>query len=81
LTATDSSHIDHFLDAFLISKARRFDIKRRKYIGSPFKFYFTDLGIRNAKYNFRQQEENSLRGAGSPVNQNIHDPANRSKNG
>ena len=44
----------------MLSKSSRYEIKGRKYIGSPFKFYFTDVGIRNAKLNFRQQEENHI---------------------
>ena len=45
---TISKHIDHLTDAFLISKASRYDIKGRKYIGANLKYYFTDLGLRNA---------------------------------
>lgn len=44
-------------DAFLVRRAKRYDIKGRRYIGTPFKFYFTDLGLRNARMNFRQFEE------------------------
>ena len=53
---TISNHIDDLADAFLISKASRYDIKGRKYIGANLKYYFTDLGLRNARLNFRQQE-------------------------
>ena len=53
---TISAHIDHLADAFLISKASRYDIKGRKYIGANLKYYFTDMGLRNARLNFRQQE-------------------------
>ena len=53
---TISNHIDHLADAFLISKASRYDVKGRKYIGANLKYYFTDLGLRNARLNFRQQE-------------------------
>lgn len=53
---TISAHIDHLAEAFLISKACRYDIKGRKYIGANLKYYFTDLGLRNARLNFRQQE-------------------------
>lgn len=53
---TISNHIDYLADAFLISKATRYDIKGRKYIGANLKYYFTDLGLRNARLNFRQQE-------------------------
>lgn len=53
---TVSKHIDHLEDAFLISKASRYDVKGRKYISANLKYYFTDLGLRNARLNFRQQE-------------------------
>lgn len=53
---TVSHHIDCLVDAFLISKASRYDIKGRRYIGANLKYYFTDLGLRNARLNFRQQE-------------------------
>lgn len=55
-TRTVSNHIDLLAEAFLISKANRYDIKGRKYIGANLKYYFTDLGLRNARLNFRQQE-------------------------
>lgn len=45
---TISQHIDFLADAFLIEKAQRYDIKGRKYIGANLKYYFTDLGLRNA---------------------------------
>lgn len=53
---TISSHIDHLAESFLISKASRYDVKGRKYIGANLKYYFTDIGLRNARLNFRQQE-------------------------
>ncbi len=53
-------YIGYLLDAFFINKAERYDIKGRKYIASPFKYYFTDIGLRNARLNFRQQEENHI---------------------
>jgi len=53
---TISHHIDCLAEVFLISKANRYDIKGRKYIGANLKYYFTDLGLRNARLNFRQQE-------------------------
>lgn len=53
---TIAKHIDHLAQAFLISKASRYDIKGRKYIGANLKYYFTDMGLRNARLNFRQQE-------------------------
>ncbi|MCD7709494.1 MAG: ATP-binding protein [Clostridiales bacterium] len=57
---TVASYINYLQDAFFISKAQRYDIKGRKYIASPFKYYFTDVGLRNAQLNFRQQEENHI---------------------
>ena len=57
---TISAHIDYLEDAFLISKANRYDIKGRKYIGTNLKYYFTDVGLRNARLNFRQQEPTHL---------------------
>lgn len=53
---TISTYIDYLCDAFIISKAQRYDIKGKKYIGSPFKYYFEDIGLRNARLNFRQIE-------------------------
>ena len=53
---TISSYIDYLIDAFIISKAKRYDIRGKKYIGSPFKYYFEDIGLRNARLNFRQIE-------------------------
>lgn len=53
---TISRHIDWLAEAFLISKANRYDIKGRKYISANLKYYFTDIGIRNARLNFRQLE-------------------------
>ena len=53
---TISNHIDYLAEAFLISKAARYDIKGRKYVGANLKYYFSDVGLRNARLNFRQQE-------------------------
>lgn len=53
---TISNHIDYLTEAFLISKANRYDIKGRKYVGANLKYYFSDVGLRNARLNFRQQE-------------------------
>lgn len=53
---TISNHIDYLAEAFLISKASRYDIKGRKYVGANLKYYFSDIGLRNARLNFRQQE-------------------------
>ena len=57
---TISCHIDYLAEAFLISKGSRYDIKGRKYIGANLKYYFTDVGLRNARLNFRQQEPTHL---------------------
>lgn len=57
---TVTSYIDYLLDAFLINKVERYDIKGKKYISTPSKYYFTDIGLRNARINFRQLEENHL---------------------
>lgn len=53
---TISNHIDYLTEAFLISKANRYDIKGRKYVGANLKYYYSDIGLRNARLNFRQQE-------------------------
>lgn len=53
-------YLDYFLDAFLIYKAKRYDVKGRKYIGAPLKYYFSDIGLRNARLNFRQTEINHI---------------------
>ena len=53
---TISNHIDYLAEAFLISKAERYDIKGRKYVGANRKYYFSDIGLRNARLNFRQQD-------------------------
>lgn len=57
---TISKHIDYLAEAFLISKANRYDIKGRKYVSANLKYYFTDVGLRNARLNFRQQESTHL---------------------
>lgn len=57
---TISAHIDYLLESFLISKTIRYDIKGRKYIGANLKYYFSDIGLRNARLNFRQQEEGHI---------------------
>ncbi len=57
---TISLYIEYLVDAFFDNKAERYDIKGKKYIASPFKYYFTDVGLRNARLNFRQQEENHI---------------------
>lgn len=55
-----SRYLDYFVDAFMLSKVQRYDIKGRKYIGSPQKYYYSDIGLRNARLNFRQMEENHI---------------------
>ena len=57
---TVKNYLDYFEDSFLVSKAKRYDVKGKKYISTPVKFYFTDLGIRNARLNFRQYEETHI---------------------
>lgn len=57
---TISSYLDRFAEAFLIRKALQYDVKGRKYINTPVKYYFTDIGLRNAQLNFRQIEETHL---------------------
>ena len=57
---TISRYLDYFIDSFLLSQAKRYDVKGRKYIGSPMKYYYSDVGLRNARLNFRQQEENHI---------------------
>ena len=57
---TISNHIDYLAEAFLISKANRYDIKGRKYVGANLKYYFSDVGLRNARLNFRQQESTHI---------------------
>ena len=58
--ATIKKYIECFSDAFLLESCNRYDVKGRKYIGTPWKSYFSDLGIRNALLGFRQQEKTHL---------------------
>lgn len=58
--ATLKSYIDYCSDAFLIEEANRYDVKGKKYIGTPMKYYFSDLGLRNALLNFCQIEKTHL---------------------
>lgn len=55
---TVKNYLDYLCDAFVVDKAVRYDIKGRKYIDTPQKYYFSDVGLRNARINFRQIEEN-----------------------
>ena len=57
---TLKKYLDYLTDAFLVSKAVRYDVRGKKYIGSPAKYYFEDVGLRNAMLNFRQMEENHI---------------------
>lgn len=57
---TIGHYLDYFLDAFLIRKAIRYDVKGRKYIRTPAKYYYSDPGLRNARLGFRQLEETHL---------------------
>lgn len=54
------SYLDYLLDSFILEKVERYDVKGKKYITTPQKYYFADIGLRNARLNFRQQEENHL---------------------
>jgi len=53
---TISNYLDYFVDSFLINKVQRYDIKGKAYIESPYKYYFEDIGLRNVRINFRQNE-------------------------
>lgn len=57
---TVKDYIDYLCDSFLIEKSTRYDIKGKRYINSPYKYYFMDLGLRNARINFRQSEKSHL---------------------
>ena len=57
---TLTNYIEYLCDSFLIDKAIRYDIKGKKYIDTPSKYYFTDMGLRNARLNFRQIEETHI---------------------
>ena len=62
-TITDKTirnYLNYLEEAFLIEKSNRYDVKGKKYIDTPLKYYFTDIGIRNSLLNFRQQEENHI---------------------
>ena len=59
-SATVEKYLGYFEDAFIIRRAMRYDVKGRKYIKTPYKYYFADVGLRNARLSFRQQEENHI---------------------
>ena len=57
---TIKDYIDYLCDSFLVEKSTRYDIKGKRYINSPYKYYFMDLGLRNARINFRQYEKGHI---------------------
>lgn len=57
---TIKDYIEYLCDSFLVEKSTRYDVKGKKYINSPYKYYFMDLGLRNARLNFRQFEKTHL---------------------
>jgi predicted AAA+ superfamily ATPase len=87
---TIRSYIEYLKDAFIVSEANRYDVKGRKYIGTPLKYYFEDVGLRNARLGFRQTEEthimeniiyNELRVRGFHVDVGVVMKRNRTKEG
>lgn len=87
---TIRQYIEYLEDAFIISKAQRYNIKGRKYIGTPLKYYFEDIGLRNARLGFRQVEEthlmeniiyNELRYRGYSVDVGVVEKREMSENG
>lgn len=57
---TAKNYLDYLCDAFLFENAKRYDVKGKKYFATPSKYYVADVGLRNARLNFRQQEENHI---------------------
>ena len=57
---TVKEYIDYLCDSFLVEKSTRYDIKGKRYVNAPYKYYFMDLGLRNARINFRQSERSHL---------------------
>lgn len=87
---TIRSYIDYLKDAFIVSEVNRYDVKGRKYIGTPLKYYFEDVGLRNARLGFRQVEEthlmeniiyNELRVRGYQVDVGVVNKRTRSRDG
>ena len=87
---TIRSYIDYLKDAFIVNEVNRYDVKGRKYIGTPLKYYFEDVGLRNARLGFRQVEEthlmeniiyNELRVRGYRVDVGVVVKRNRTKEG
>ena len=54
------SYLEYICESFLAEKASRYDVKGKKYLDSPYKYYFTDMGLRNARLNFRQLEPSHM---------------------
>lgn len=87
---TVDKYIGFMDDAFILSRVKRYDVKGRKYIGTPYKIYFEDIGLRNARLNFRQIEEthimeniifNELRYRGFQVDVGVVETRERDENG
>ena len=87
---TVDKYIDHMEDAFILNRVKRYDIKGRRYIGTPYKIYFEDIGLRNARLNFRQIEGthimeniiyNELRSRGCQVDVGIVESRERDAGG
>ena len=87
---TIRAYIEYLKDAFIVSEANRYDVKGRKYIGTPLKYYFEDVGLRNARLGFRQIEEthlmenviyNELRMRGFQVDVGVVTKRNRTEDG
>ena len=87
---TIRQYIEYLEDAFIINKANRYNVKGRKYIGTPLKYYFEDIGLRNARLGFRQVEEthlmeniiyNELRSRGYSVDVGVVEKRGTDKNG
>ena len=87
---TVRQYIEYLEDAFIVSKANRYNVKGRKYIGTPLKYYFEDVGLRNARLGFRQNEEthlmenviyNELKSRGYSVDVGVVEKRGKSKEG
>lgn len=87
---TIRAYIEYLKDAFIVNEANRYDVKGRKYIGTPLKYYFEDVGLRNARLGFRQIEEthlmeniiyNELRMRGFKVDVGVVTKRNRTEDG
>ena len=59
-TSTIAKYLEYLIESFLFSEAKRYDVKGKKYFEYPLKYYCTDIGLRNARLNFRQQEETHI---------------------